>query len=67
MPGEHVPVWSGDKQVLYRLVNQAREQWRLAREDFEFVKDPELVDAAINNLQAAEKRYNYLLKQLRQS
>ncbi|HPZ22131.1 MAG TPA: DUF2508 family protein [Bacillota bacterium] len=62
-----MPAWNGEKKILYRLVNQAREQWRLAREHFEYVKDPELVDAAINNLQAAEKRYNYLLKQLRQS
>jgi protein subunit release factor A len=53
-------------QVLYKLVNQARDQWQLAREYFEFVKDPELVDLAINNLEAAERRYNYLLKQLRE-
>lgn len=53
-------------QILYKLVNQARDQWQLAREYFEFVKDPELVDLAINNLEAAERRYNYLLKQLRE-
>lgn len=67
MPGEQIPVMQGDKQILHRLVSQAREQWQLAREYFEFVKDPDLVDLAINNLEVAEKRYNYLLKQLRQS
>jgi hypothetical protein len=56
----------GDKQILYGLVSQARDQWEMAREYFEFVKDPDLVDLAINNLEVAEKRYNYLLKQLRQ-
>ncbi|MDD4657525.1 MAG: DUF2508 family protein [Eubacteriales bacterium] len=55
-----------ERQILYKLVNQARDQWQLAREYFEFVKDPELVDLAINNLEAAERRYNYLLKQLRE-
>lgn len=53
-------------QVLHQLLKQAREQWHLAREYFEFVKDPELVDLAINNLEAAERRYNYLLKQIRE-
>lgn len=55
-----------ERQILYKLVNQARDQWQLAREYFEFVKDPELVDLAINNLETAERRYNYLLKQLRE-
>ena len=53
-------------QVLHQLLKQAREQWYLAREYFEFVKDPELVDLAINNLEAAERRFNYLLKQIRE-
>ena len=50
---------------LVELVGQAKEQWQQAMTYFENVSDPELVDYAINNLEAAEKRYNYLLKQLR--
>jgi len=53
-------------QVLHKSLKQARDQWHLAREYFEFVKDPELVDLAINNLEAAERRFNYLLKQIRE-
>ena len=53
------------KQSLYSMVDQAREQWQLAQEYFEFVREPDLVDLAINNLEVAEKRYNYFLKQLR--
>ena len=50
---------------LSQLVEQAKEQWHQARAYFQYVKEPELVDYAINNLEAAEKRYDYLLKQLR--
>jgi len=52
--------------TLTELVDQSKEQWHQARAYFENVNDPELVDYAINNLEAAEKRYNYLLKQLRE-
>lgn len=48
------------------MVEQAKRQWQLAQAYFENVKDPELVDLAINNLEAAEKQYNYLLKQMRE-
>jgi len=49
-----------------QLVDQAKEQWQHAMAYFENVSDPELVDYAINSLEAAEKRYNYLLKRLRE-
>lgn len=58
---------SAKKETLSRLVIQAKDQWQLAQEYFEFVKDPDLVDIAINHLEAAEKQYNYLLKQLREN
>ncbi len=56
-----------EKQMLRQLVDQAREHWQNAREYFEFVSEPELVDVAITNLEAAERRYVYLLKQLREA
>lgn len=51
---------------LQQIVEDAKESWQQARAYFENVSDPELVDYAIKNLEAAEKRYNYLLKQLRE-
>lgn len=54
------------KVNLGELVEQARVQWQLAKEYFEFVKEPELVDLAINHLETAERHYNYLLKQMRE-
>lgn len=55
--GEGIP-------TLQELIEDARAQWQLAKGYFDFVKDPELVDLAIDNLAVAEKRYTYLLKQL---
>jgi len=51
---------------LSQLAEKAKEDWHQAQAYFENVNDPELVDYAINNLEAAEKRYNYLLKKLRE-
>lgn len=51
---------------LNEMTEQAKKQWQLAQAYFENVKDPELVDLAINNLEAAERRYNYLLRQIRE-
>ena len=47
-------------------VEQARLEWQLARRFFESVTDPDLIDYAIYNLQASERRYAYLLKLARQ-
>lgn len=51
---------------LEAMVEQARVQWQQALAHFETVNEPDLVDLAINNLETAEKRYNYLLRQLRE-
>lgn len=49
------------------LVTEARDEWLAATEYFQEVSEPELVDYAIRNLDAAEKRYNYLLRQVRET
>jgi len=49
------------------LVTEARDEWLAAFQYFQEVSDPELVDYAIRNLDAAEKRYNYLLRQVRET
>ncbi len=48
---------------LLELVDMAREEWLAAKTYFENVSDPELVDHAIYAVEAAEKKYMYLLKQ----
>jgi hypothetical protein len=41
--------------------------WLAARNYFEHVTDPDLVDFAILSLQAAEKRYEYLWKKMKEN
>mgnify|MGYP001354017597 FL=1 len=48
------------------LVEEARQEWKSAREYFNIVTDPDLIDHAIYALEAAEKRYVYLLKKIRE-
>lgn len=50
---------------LLEAVEQAKADWQTAREYFELVTDPDLIDFAIYNLEAAQRRYTYLLKQVR--
>jgi len=47
------------------ILEHAKRDWIIAQKVFEEASHPELVDYAIYNLKAAEKRYMYLLKQLR--
>ena len=48
------------------MVYEAWADWQAAMNYFETVKDPELVDFAIYDLEAAKKKYLYLLGLLRQ-
>ncbi|MDI3522151.1 MAG: hypothetical protein PWR31_421 [Bacillota bacterium] len=50
---------------LFTAVEEAKADWVAARQYFETVTDPDLIDFAIFNLEAAERRYTYLLKQAR--
>lgn len=50
---------------LAALVEKARIEWEQARNLFEEAQDPDLVEHAIYALQAAEKKYIYLLKTAR--
>lgn len=43
-------------------VDEARREWQSARAHFENVTDPELVDHAIYAIEAAERKYMYLLR-----
>lgn len=43
----------------------ARKEWEYAKNIFENVSDPDLIDYAIYNVKAAEKKYTYLIKQIK--
>lgn len=50
----------------WKLIEEAKKDWKDAREYFNTVTEPDLIDHAIYTLEAAEKRYVYLLKKARE-
>ena len=64
-PAEQQPAvrWPKDH---FTMVEQARLEWRSARNRFDQISDPDLIDHAIYDLEAAERRYIYLLKKARE-
>ncbi|WMJ78274.1 MULTISPECIES: YaaL family protein [unclassified Sedimentibacter] len=56
---------SNDKNDLYANLESARKEWEEAKNIFENVSEPDLVDYAIYNVEAAEKKYIYLLRQIK--
>lgn len=48
------------------VVEQARQEWVSAQNYYNSVSDKDLVDHAVYTMQAAEKKYMYLLKKARQ-
>ncbi|HHX87993.1 MAG TPA: DUF2508 family protein [Firmicutes bacterium] len=67
-------IFLADKELLppepsdscYQSVRQAWQEWQDAKQYFNQVSDPGMVDYAIYSLQAAERRYIYLLHKARQ-
>lgn len=53
------------EESIYKSLDQARQDWENAKNIFENVTNPDLIDYAIYNVDAAEKRYTYLLKQIK--
>lgn len=49
-----------------KLIEEAKKEWQEARDYFNTVTEPDLIDHAIYTLGAAEKRYVYLLKKARE-
>ncbi|MGB8955784.1 MAG: YaaL family protein [Tumebacillaceae bacterium] len=41
----------------------AREEWAIAQRHIDYVSEPELIDHAIYYLEAAERKYGYLLRE----
>ncbi|NLC11971.1 MAG: DUF2508 family protein, partial [Firmicutes bacterium] len=54
-----------EREAFYKIVQDARQDWENAHSFFNSVSDPDLVDQAIYTMEAAEKKYQYLLKQAR--
>lgn len=52
---------------LVEAVDEARREWQTARAYFDTVSDPALVDHAIYVMEAAEKKYMYLLRLAREN
>ncbi|HBV69044.1 MAG TPA: DUF2508 domain-containing protein [Clostridiales bacterium] len=53
------------KNELYANLESAKKEWEEAKNIFENVSEPDLVDYAIYNVEAAEKKYVYLLRQIK--
>ncbi len=51
---------------LLQAVAQAHREWEMAKKVFETVTDPDLVDYAIYQVQAAQKHYTYLLRRAKE-
>jgi len=49
------------------VVEEARREWLNAQDYYNTVSDQDLIDHAVYLMQAAEKKYMYLLKQARHS
>ncbi len=55
-----------EENSIYESVKIAKKEWQTAQNIFNNVSDPELVDFAIYNMEAAEKKYVYLMKRAKE-
>jgi hypothetical protein len=54
-----------EERLLIHEIEKAKEEWLLAQSRLDFVTDPELIDHAIFLIEAAQKKYMYLLRKAR--
>jgi hypothetical protein len=59
--------YTEEQKELIKAIEEAREELFRARQYFEMVADPQLVDFAIYTEQAAKSRFVYLLNQAKES
>lgn len=52
-------------EELIMIIDSAKQEWLAAQEYFNAAIEPDLVDHAILTLQAAERKYMYWLKQIK--
>lgn len=48
---------------LLEEIEQAKAEWAVAQQNIDVVTEPDLIDYAIYNLEAAERKYGYLLRE----
>ncbi|HZJ83428.1 MAG TPA: YaaL family protein [Clostridia bacterium] len=58
---------SNEETEFMELIIEARNEWLQAQNCFDNASDPDLVDYAIYRLEAAKRKYIYLIKQARLS
>ncbi len=56
-------VVSDENLALIEEIQQARERWTVANEQLNYVMEQDQIDYAIYALEAAEKKYDMLLRQ----
>ncbi len=54
---------TSSKDEAFENIENAKKEWQDAKNIFENVSEPDLVDYAIYKVEAAEQKYIYLLKQ----
>lgn len=59
------PLAAAKEKDFFELVEEARVEWQAAMSHFNQVTDPDLIDHAIHAMQAAERKYTFLLKKAR--
>jgi hypothetical protein len=59
--------YTQEQKYLLEAVEKAREEIETAREYFNQVKDPRLIDYAIYREEAAKAKYMYLLSEVKKS
>jgi hypothetical protein len=52
-----------EMEKLQAEIEQAHQEWAIAQQHMNHVSDPELIDHAIYHLEAAERKYGYLLRE----
>lgn len=63
---ERSPMDGADDDLQHQ-VSAAHREWVTAQQYFQSVSEPELVDHAVHSIIAAEQKYAYLLRKLREN
>lgn len=54
------------EEDIYGLIQKAHNEWKMAKNIFNNASEPDLIDFAIYNMEAAEKKYVYLMKKAKE-
>ena len=60
------PIQDSEEDELLKMLREAHSQWKSAELYFQTVTEPDLIDYAIYEMEAAKTKYIYLLKQARE-